>query len=563
MKTKTLFLLLGMLFSLSAFSQTFEWAKQTGGTGSDVGKKITTDASGNIYTIGYFQGTVDFDPNAGTSYLTSTGGKDIFVQKLDASGNFIWAKQIGGKGDDNGGSIKIDTFGNIYLAGAFSDTADFDPGTGLSNLISAGGYDIFILKLNATGNFVWATRFGGEHSENITAISLDDFGNVYATGNFFHTVDFDPGVGVFNLSAGFLDICNAFVLKLDRHAHFVWAKQIEDSSPSVSSGMIVSTFGDLYITGNFYGVADFNPGYATVNITSNGAYDVFILNLDSSGNYKWVKKFGSDDYDYGGEISTDVFFNIFITGTFSDTLDFDPGTGISNLIPYGFNDMFILKLDAAGNFIWAKQIGNAGYNYSGPIFTDVSGNLYATGSFTDTLDFDPGAGVENLISAGNNDIYLLKLDTAGDFLWVKQIGDTLDEVAYSGMVDATGNIYTTGSFQGTVDFDPGAGIYNLVSAGSNDAFILKLNQPVGISEHSSLNEVNIFPNPSTGDFTIDLGNAYQNIDVTISDISGRIIFSKNFDNCSKLPVHLNVTQGFYVVSVKADSDSFVRKIIKN
>ncbi|MBL8812686.1 MAG: hypothetical protein JNM43_21150 [Planctomycetaceae bacterium] len=139
----------------------FDSAVRFGSTGEDYGQAIATDASGNVYTTGAFEGTVDFDPGSGTANLTSSGGPDIFVCKLDSAGNFVWAKRMGGTFDERSKGIAVDRSGNVLTIGFFFGTADFDPGNGTTVLTSAGASDVFVSKLDSTGNFVWAKRWGG------------------------------------------------------------------------------------------------------------------------------------------------------------------------------------------------------------------------------------------------------------------------------------------------------------------------------------------------------------------------------------------------------------------
>src|SRR5674476_1418906 len=141
-----IFSVITLLFfsSLQAQNVSLVWAKNMGGASDDYVNSIAVDASGNVYTTGYFLGTVDFDPGAGTYNLTSAGGYDIFIIKLDASGNFVWAKNMGassGASSDQGFSIAVDASGNVYTTGLFTGTADFDPGAGTYNLTSAGSGD--------------------------------------------------------------------------------------------------------------------------------------------------------------------------------------------------------------------------------------------------------------------------------------------------------------------------------------------------------------------------------------------------------------------------------------
>ena len=137
-------------------AQNYAWAKSMGGTIFDVGRGIAVDTAGNVYTTGGFQETVDFDPGIGIVNLTSAGGYDIFISKLDVLGNLVWTKNLGGTSDDYGQSIAVDYSGNVYTTGYFSGTVDFDPGAGIFNLTSVGSIDIFVSKLDASGNFVWA-----------------------------------------------------------------------------------------------------------------------------------------------------------------------------------------------------------------------------------------------------------------------------------------------------------------------------------------------------------------------------------------------------------------------
>ena len=215
-----------LLIFNSAFSQNLQWAKQISGDGiGNASLVITIDASENVYTIGSFAGTVDFDPGSGVFNLTATGNSDIFINKLDASGNFVWVKSFGGPEYDTGRSIVLDSSGNIYTTGTFGGTADFDPGLGVYNLTTSGIADgVFISKLDASGNFVWAKKIGGGCYCDYYFIAVDGTGNVYTTGSFDGTQDFDPGPGVFNLtSTGWSD---TFISKLDSAGNFVWAKRI-------------------------------------------------------------------------------------------------------------------------------------------------------------------------------------------------------------------------------------------------------------------------------------------------------------------------------------------------
>ena len=268
----------------------FESAVRFGGAGSDAGLSIATDTNGSVYTTGVFNGTVDFDPGAGVTNLISAGGFDIFVSKSDSAGNLVWARRLGGTGTDESHGVAVDGSGNVYSTGIFNGTADFDLGAGISNLTSVGSADIFVSKLDAAGNFVWAKRFGGVAFDRSNGVSLDGSGNVYTTGYFNGTADFDPGGGVTNLtSAGLEDI---FVTKLDSAGTFVWAKQLGGTSGDQSNGIAVDGSGNVFTTGYFRGTADFDPSGGVTNLTSAGFEDIFVSKLDSAGNFVWARQLG-------------------------------------------------------------------------------------------------------------------------------------------------------------------------------------------------------------------------------------------------------------------------------
>jgi len=481
MRTK-IFLILSGLFCFTLNAQVnFVWAKQIGSSFIDNGNAIAVDANGNSYTTGSFNGTVDFDPGAGVYTLTASGSTDIFICKLDVNGNFVWAKSMGGTSNsDVAWAITLDGSGNIYTTGFFSGTADFDPGAGIANLTSAGGSDIFISKLDASGNYVWAKGMGSSgitNNDEGRGIAVDGSGNVYTTGNFYGTVDFDPNGGTYNLTSnGFQDI---FISKLDASGNFVWAGAGGSAGGiDLSFGITLDASGNVYITGTFMNTVDFDLVTAGVyNITATGIQDVFVTKFSSSGNLVWAKNLGGSGAVGSGYGITNDGSNVYLTGHFSGTVDFDPGVG-SFTITSGGQDVFISKLSSAGNFIWAKSMAGTTSAIGYSIFLDSNSNVYTTGFFGGTVDFDPGAGTFNLSSGGNTSIFVSKLNSSGNFKWAVSMGGAIysNDLGVGVALDPNRNVYTTGHFFGTTDFDPGAGSYTLTPNGSYDVFIHKMCQ---------------------------------------------------------------------------------------
>ena len=391
-----------------------------------------------------------------------------------ANGDLLWAKSMGGPADDANGGVAVDASGNVYVAGGFQGTADFDPGPGTANLTSAGESDIFVAKFDPGGNLVWAKQMSGIFDEEAYSLTVDSGGDVYTTGTFWGTVDFDPGPGVFNMTYG--GVGDIFVSRLDTNGNFVWAKQLGNGS---AYAITVDAGGNVYTTG--FGNGDFDPGPGTFFLPLIGFNDLFVSKLDSHGDFVWARGIGGTGFDGGWDIAVDGGGNVYTTGAFQGTVDFDPGPGVSSLTSAGDYDAFVLKLDTNGDFVWVKATGGTGPDYGYGLALDASGNIYRSGSFAGAVDFDPGPGVSSLTSAGGGDAFVSKLDTNGSFVWAKGMGGPGHDQAGFVTLDAVGNLYLGGVFRGTVDFDPGAGTYNLTSAGLNDLFAARLNTYGGLA----------------------------------------------------------------------------------
>lgn len=330
-------------------------------------------------------------------------------------------------------------------------------------------------------NFNWARHIGGIGNDALRSIAIDHSGNIYSTGSFSGTVDFDPGVSVFNLTAS---SWNGYITKFDALGNFVWAKQLNSNVSCFPSGLALDLFDNLCITGLYNGTCDFDPGSGLFTQTSNSSSsDCFICKLDPSGDLVWVRSIGGSQNDFGKGIVVDLANNLLVCGVFQDVVDFDSGAGTYTLnAPGGSSpmfDAFVCKLNMAGQFVWAKQFTSSGYEMSNSIATDNVGNVYTTGVFNSTsTDFDPGVGSFTLSSQGGlfGDNFVSKLDSLGNFIWAKQLTGSGEEEAFDITVDVSGSVLTCGYFNGTADFDPGPGTYTLYGGTGSlkNGFINKL-----------------------------------------------------------------------------------------
>ncbi len=505
MKTKhalTAFLIL-YTFICAAQTPTYHWAAGIGSTSQDSGNDIVVDHNGNVYTVGNFSGTADFDPGSGVFNLTpfSISNDDAFISKLDADGNFLWVKQLGGPASTRGNGVTVDAAGNVYIVGDFEGTADFDPGAGTANLTPNGATDCYVCKLDANGNFVWVKQlqdFG-------TAIAVKD-GQVYTTGYFAGTADFDPGAGTFNLTAG--GTLDVFVHKMDTAGNFAWAVNMGGNGVMLSRGIAVDAAGNVHTIGDFNNTIDMDPGAGNSLHTPVDGFDAFVSKLDANGNFVWGKQLGGNMWDASHDVALDGSGNTYIVGSFQDTTDFDPGAGVLELVSEGGYDTYVAKLDAAGNFVWAHRFGNSFEDNGLDVTLDINDNVYFTGQFYDTVDFDPGGGTFELIANGTRDVFITKLDAAGNFTWAVNMGGSLSDYGAGIVVNTTGQVYATGTFSGTADFDPGAGVANLVSEGVADIFIHKLLQCTPSSSSISITACQQYTSPS-GNYTWTISGTYM------------------------------------------------------
>ena len=544
-----------LLFATCSFAQdpVFDWAGSIGGSSYDLGADITTDAAGNVYSIGAIQGlAIDLDPGPLGSFVNANGGYDTYIHKVDANGYLAWAKTFGGTQNDVGLSIALDADGNILATGHFFGTTDFDPGAGVTELTSNGARDVFILKLNANGDFLWARSFGASNDDYGHAIATDANGNIYTTGKFKGTVDLDPGVGTVEFtSAGNDDI---FIQKFDANGDLLWVNTIGGVGNDRGLALTTDASGNVYTTGTFIGTIDFDPGVAVLDLSTGGTgFDIFIQKLDTDGNLVWAKVMGGSNWDFGHAIATDANENVYTTGYFHFTVDFDPGVGTANLTSHGEADIFVQKLDANGDFVWAKSMGSAsGDSYGNSIGVDASGNVYTVGEFYGTTDFDPGAGTMNLSSSGFSDIFYQKLDANGDFVWATKFGASSIDLGQGITVDASGNICATGYFGSTVDFDPGAGTTNLTAiGGDSEVFIQKFSAPstVGLNNVPEERAIQVYPNPTNGAIRINLNRIQNPASIKIYNMNGKLVYTQSLASTASLDLELPKAKGIYLVHI--------------
>jgi hypothetical protein len=354
------------------------WAKRYGDGEYQYGQAVAMDAAGAVIVTGNFVGSVDF----GGGPLT-VASQAAFAAKLDAAGNYVWAKSFG-SGSGQGHGAAIDSAGNVILAGQLSFAANFGGG----QLASAGEADIFVAKLDSSGGHLWSKRFGDGASQQAHDVAVDAAGNVYVTGPMAGTVDFGGGALT---SLGGPDL---FLVKLDASGNHVWSKRFGDGAGAQTGrGVAVDAQGNLFVAGEFSGTLDFGGGLVLV---SAGGLDVFAAKLSPAGDVLWARRAGDADISqFGSDVAAGSGGGAHVCGRFRGTLDFGGGPLVNATM--GTDDAFFAGLDASGNQTWARRAGDSKAQLCLGAASDASGALVATGFFGGTTDFGTGPK-----AAGNN-----------------------------------------------------------------------------------------------------------------------------------------------------------------
>ena len=539
-------------FILKAQLPSFKWAAKIGTYPYFLKLQSAVDRSGNIYTMGVFRDSVDFNPGPSSYKLRPVGGDDVFVSKLNADGAFIWVRQIGGNGQDVVFDMAIDPSDNVLLTGHFEGTVDFDPGPDVFNLVCPGYLDAFVLKLDSSGRFIWARKFDGMFSEQGKCIAADDSGNVFTCGNFSGNTDFDPGAGTYSLTAK--AATDMYVSKLSASGDFIWARSIGAIDQFGIKAIAVDVKGNPYIAGQFQNTVDFDPGSAAFQLSSFGNSDVFLLKLNAKGQFEWVDRIGGKAIDEVNDLCIGASGHLYMTGFYSDSADLDPASLSKKLYSVNGPDVFILKLDSAGQYVWARSLGGNSADQSFAIYADQAGNVFSTGYFRGTADFDPGIKVFTLKtkdgSTMEENVFISKLNSNGNFVWALNFGASYDERGYDIKVKEDGRIICTGSFMSTVDFDCDTGKYFLSQSDlqNRGLFVLNMQQPKTVSvQPPHAYRFKVYPNPAASTLRLEWPEADAICGIRIFSADGSLLASfQNVKSASEIDIS-RLSPGLYVL----------------
>jgi hypothetical protein len=436
------------LESRALMSADFRFAETSIAGGLGTANAVAIDSIGNTYTTGAFQGSMSFGSGASAVVLNAGSSvTDVYVAKYSPQGALLWAKDFQGSGSifNSGYGIAVDTDGSVVATGLFGSTVDFDPGVGTAALTTTGSVqNAFVAKLDASGNFVWAKQFQGAASGSGTAVAINAAHAIAVTGFFSGTTDFDPGVNTRNItSSGGQD---AFVVQLTAAGELDWVDAFGAASNDFGTAVAFDQANRVYAVGSYQGSVDFDSGPGTTVVTSKGGVNGYVVRLSGSGDLGWARSLGSAGFNELTAVAvTPNGSAVYTTGDFHNTSDFDPGAGTANLVALG-RDLFVSALDSSGNYLWAKSVGTTGGQTLGKgLALDPKGNIHVVGSYDQSPDFDPGAGVHTLTSAGQTDGFVLTLNPSGNYVDSRSIGGPNNDSLTANAINGDGLESITGA----------------------------------------------------------------------------------------------------------------------
>ncbi len=542
----------------------FNPSNETGGGG------FALDTAGGLHIAGTFRGVFDVNPGTGKTTLTSKGGNDFFVASY-FHGNLVAQDlqtpvlaesfALGGLGDQTGGPVITDAAGNLYLAGLFSGTVDFDRSAGVAALTSSDPEgNVFIAKYDLFGALSWARQvqmsiiFDNNADDLNVQLALDAAGNVYVAAEY----DVSATLGAFTVTnsepsptGSSRDI---FIAKLDSNGTPLWAKSIGSPGKNdlFEAFAVRASTGDVLLGGDFSGTVDFNPaGGAARTAFNNGGVqnDGYIVELDTTGAFRWVRQLEGA----ASQISVSALGflsggDVVASGSFSGTIDFNFLTGAPVTLTSVTNSPgekagFAARFTAAaGAVVWTGGFGGSSKSdHEGSLAVSATDEIFIAGQFTGARDFDPGNGKTILIESGGGvinisgngpdggpegDVFLQKLDQNGVFLGAVSFGGTGGDRPYATALDGTGSLYILGKMGKTIDLDPGPGIAKLI--GSNDS-----NYFVGRFDATTLNFISGYKIAAFNPEGDPPGNKGPGIDASAGggfwiDADGNTYFSAGF-----------------------------------
>lgn len=524
-----IFLIISLFFVTTGIAQQTQW--QWARSGEDAGlswaNEVVCDESGNTYAVGRFSNTITL----GSYSLTSAGLTDVFVVKYTSFGQVIWALRMGGYNEDDAMGICKDDGGNIYVTGKFFDSSDF----GYQMIYGNGLSDIFISKLDSSGNFIWTKTWGGVGYDECRDLCFNN-GYICCTGRYNDTVSFDN----FILTSG--SNPRIFVMKLDTSGNVNWAKNATGALPMLGIKIASDIDGNILIAGT--GTTT-SMSFDAITITNA---DMFVAKYDINGNAVWANAINCIT-NFAGyvTVTSNEVGDIYVAGY----------TGIEVPISFGPDTLyddntFLAKYSSSGTFLWAKNVSFHSNGGISNIVSDHNNGIYISGYYGATGVF----GNDTLAPYGNHDIMILKLDNNGTNIWATRAGGTGVDRAYGITINSDNEIVTCG-FTGSPSSEFGSNSLFVSPGNGWDMFVAKLSQTTGVRVTPAVNkQLWGYPNPAGEVFYVN--SVKEGVLYELHSITGSIIANGTLHQGINQLSLADLSAGMYIL--RAETETF--KIIK-
>ena len=556
-----------------------EYALTIGSSGFDDGIAAATDKSGNAYFGGTFAGTVDLDPDSLVHNLTATSA-DIYVASYSAAGSLRFAFNIGNQFavSEELGDMTVDDTGRILLTGRqpFGEI-DFDPDS-LSQALRTG--ILYVAAYDTSGHFIFASNAyaidGGTGTGE--AVASDSDGNVYIAGSFAGSVAFGTNPPDSLSSEGGTDV---FVAGYDDSGNLLYAFALGGAGESSGLAVGVDSNNNVFVAGRFTDTMTFDPSDSNGDLdlesrTSSGGADMFLASYDPTGVFRFAHTFGapgSSTDDTIFDLAVDESDNVFVTGQFNGTVDFDPSVGVVDQTATGNGSAFFASYSATGELNWVSVLAG-GSSESLAIQVDPLGKLVVSGSYSGTIDLDPGIGVVSFESSGGTDPFMARYTTDGQYSLAFVLESSGLSRANGVALGLDGSIVVTGTFSGNLDVDPDPTVDNRTAVAQSDIFM---------AQYSSSRIVPIVPQPTPGPDALTVAQAYPNpftasvtipihlptpavVSVELFDIVGRSVFKRagKYLNAGENSVQIrpSIASGYYLAVVTSGSYTVAQVVVK-
>ena len=415
------------------------WAKLFGDAASQGLGALATDALGNTYIAGVYDGTITFPP---TSTLTASGS-DVYLAKLDPQGKALWSKTFAATGTVHITGMAIDALGAVGVVGDITGSINFGDGAVYPTFDAVVG---FAAIFEDDGVLRWSAGLNDGDPFRLGNIAFDSAGNVlFLASNNCHNC---------------IDGGQIWLQKRTPSGNILWYKFLYGASLTVTEvgGLAVDPFDDILIGGAFTNSLDLGGG----SMTSAGGWDAFVARLHgTNGNIWWQKRYGDAADQHVTDIRSDSDGNIALLGSFAGDITF--GAAHTSA---GGNDIFLAKMSTGGTPLWSRSFGDANEQQAARLVVDAANNIVFTGGMSGSVDFGGGA----LSGGGGIDIPLVKIQSDGTFLWSKVFGDGANQAGAGVGMMPDGDVILGGSVLGSIDIDTGP----LTSAGQTDVFVAKI-----------------------------------------------------------------------------------------